>query len=109
MTTTPGTNLNMVGSDYEIQDLGNDKIFIGLRGSSIRLGNPTIAPSIKEYGGRAVKLVQRPNQIKSKVISSSGNCPTYKTEWDILYEVLGSPAGDLEANRLSSGETGDYV
>ena len=109
MTTTPGTNLNMVGSDYEIQDLGNDKIFIGLRGSSIRLGNPTIAPSIKEYGGRAVKLVPRPNQIKSKVVSSSGNCPTYKTEWDILYEVLGSPAGDLEANRLSSGETGDYV
>lgn len=105
---SPGINKEMDDEDYTVQDFGNDKIVVTMVGRAIRMGYSTPAPEITEFGGKQVRMIPEENIVSSRIISSSANIPVYQTRWSIGYEVLGYPSGDLDVNRITTGEKGQY-
>lgn len=94
--------------DYNVQDFGNDQHKIRMKGFAIRMGRPTTPPEIKSVGGKQVMMLDDKSKITNNPISSFGGCPAYITTWDIIYEILGHPSGDLERQRVSTGENADH-
>jgi hypothetical protein len=95
--------------DYYLQDNGVDRHYVRMRGYAIRLGRATTPPKLVSIAGKKVQLVPNKNVVSTRIMSAAGDCPTYMTTWDVTYEVLGSlEGGNLEGNRESTGEPGDY-
>ena len=95
-------------SDHLIQDFGNDKHMGVIRGYAIRIGRPTEPPRVTSIGGRSVSLQQDKSKISNVVLSSNDLCPVHITKWNLKYEILGYPDGNIETEIESTGGSEEF-
>ena len=94
---------NSTGSDHFTQDFGNDKHVGVVRGYAVRIGRPTEPPRVEQIGGRDVVLDQGKSKISNVVLSANDLCAVHVTQWDLRYDILGHPTGNIETEISSSG------
>ena len=91
---------------YYKQDAGTDEFTVIMRGSALRIGWPTQPPELKDIGGQEALLVDDQSYVSNRLVNSHSGLPVYLTKWHKPYKVLGTPDGNMEVNRTSSGEPG---
>ena len=82
-------------NDHLVQDFGTDKHVARLKGYAVRIGRPTEAPRLGTVGGRRAIINGDKSKVSSIVLSSNNVCPVHVTQWDLYYDVLGYPDGDI--------------
>lgn len=102
-----GLNTKAAKADFYRQDFGSDIVWVTMKGFAIRLGRPTKPPILKKIGGKDVQIVPERNEVTDTVTSSDYECPTYVTTWEITYEVLGYPKGDVVGEKEATDETNE--
>jgi hypothetical protein len=76
-----------------LQQVASPTLRVRVQGYGIRMQHRVNQPKLLSYGGRAVALMSE--DVSEEIHGGIGNQKLYRTNWDLIYAVVGPPNGTL--------------